>query len=244
MKASREITLHIRDNSNIPQVEQQDLQDLQGHFGHVVVDWDGINCPLAKVYNDVSELKSSYEWLVILDDDTQLPLDYLESLVEADWDGVEADIAVPIVRCGDLIVSPGQYKFVKGKHWTEVQRGMLLSHNLVAIASGMAIRHRYIASFPRPFDERLSFYGIDTRFFLDYRDRRQALFVTSATLEHDSALWKPQDKDEQLRRFKLLRQSWFVVHQDSFLKRAAALGLAVLASVKRTVTYRDIRYLL
>ena len=244
MKASREIALHIRDNSKISQVKQQDLQGLQTHFGHVFVDWDGVNCPLAKVYNDASEPKSAYEWFVILDDDTQLPLDFLESLVEADRDGFGADIAVPIVRCGDLIVSPGQYNFVKGKHLTEVQRGMLPSYNLVAIASGMAIRHRYIASFPRPFDERLSFYGVDTRFCLDYRDRRPALFVTSATLEHDSALWKSQDKDEQLRRFKLLRQSWFVVHQDSLVKRAAALGLAVLASVKRTVTYRDIRYLL
>jgi hypothetical protein len=240
---ANKVSLHIRDNSDERRITDADITELRPYFHDVVVDWDGVNKSLSKIYNDVTDAMANCKWLVLLDDDTQLPNDFLISLAEAELDDIDIDIALPIARCGNLIVSPGHYGFVKGKHWTQVQRGVISSADIVAISSGMAIKQRYLAEFPRPFDERLNFYGIDTRFCLDYRKRRPSIFVTSATLEHDSALWKPQDPEERIRRFKSLRRSWRTIHADNIVERAAVTMLSVMISVKRAITYRDARYL-
>lgn len=241
--ASR-LSLHVRDNSEERQISESDRLELSKHFRDVVIDWDGDNRSLSKVYNDATESISDHDWLVILDDDTHLPANYIDSITEAENCGGNADLALPIVKCESLIVSPGRYIFVKGKHWAQERRGLVPSADVVAVASGMAIRRRYLTEYRRPFDERLSFYGIDTRFCLDYRVRRDAVFVTSATLDHDSALWKPQSQQERVRRFRLLRGSWRTIHRDNFIERAAVTVLAVLTSIKRTVAERDLRYLL
>jgi hypothetical protein len=243
VEGADKVSLHIRDNSEERHLSDLDLSEVRSHFHDIVMDWDGVNKSLSVIYNDVTEQMANCKWLVLLDDDTEVPKNFITSLAEADLHDIGADIALPIARCGDLIVSPGYYGFVKGKHWTQVQRGVLSSTNIVAISSGMAIKRSYLAEFPRPFDERLNFYGIDTRFCLDYRKRRSSVFVTSATLEHDSALWKPQDAEERIRRFKSLRRSWRIIHADNIVERTAVITLGILVSVKRAITYRDARYL-
>ncbi len=236
------MTLYIRDNSPTLQETPDDAARLSSAFGSYVYSWDGENRSLSAVYNEAA-LHVSSDLFVVLDDDTSLPVDFLVETVRAADAHPDIDLFLPLVISDDRIVSPGGYRFVKGHHWKAERRGRLPSRNLVAIASGMAIRPDYLRTYYPAFDEGLDFYGIDTRFLLDHADRRAEVFVTGCTLQHDSALETEKDAERLLHRFRKLRHAWTRLHRRDPVRHVASLGYAALTSAKMAFRHRDLRFL-
>lgn len=236
------VTLYIRDNSPTPQETPEDVAKLSAAFGHYIYSWDGENRSLSAVYNEAA-LRVSTDLFVVLDDDTSLPDDFLAETVRSAAGNPDIDLFLPVVISDERIVSPGGYRFVKGYHWKTERRGRLPARNLVAIASGMAIRRNYLREYNPAFDEGLAFYGIDTRFLLDHARHRAEVFVTECTLQHDSALETEKDAERLLHRFRKLRHAWARLHRRDPVRHVASLGYAALVSIRMAFRYRDPRFL-
>ncbi|WP_460881866.1 glycosyltransferase family protein [Pseudaeromonas pectinilytica] len=201
----------------------------------------GENTSLAKVYNKVIKELSDYDFLVILDDDTVITDDYLAGIKSAHAEA--ADIGIPVIKLNGKIISPGILAGVHGKSIDNINPGLTQIGNFTAMMSGTCISKQVISSGLR-FDERLSFYGVDTRFFRDCSKANYSLFIMPVDVEHDSALRNVNiDDKSRLIRLNNLMSSWFLVFDDMPRYRFRIFWYSLYFVFKQVVKYRKIRYL-
>lgn len=200
--------LYIRDNS----LNGFDFQELKEQFrGEVVIVHDGKNDKLSRIYNKMIE-QIEADYFILLDDDSYLEADYFENLKLSIGQGV--NIAIPKIFHSNALISPGAISGVKGKEikLNEIAMGFNPSKNLVAMMSGTIVNSVVFEKIT--FDERLSFYGVDTKFFLDYQNHFKTLFVMNCSLRHDSALRNTQEPLMiRFQRIYNLASSWVVVYE-------------------------------
>jgi len=203
-----------------------------------------IACPenfgLAKVYNTVSAQVSG-DLLLILDQDSILPDGFLETLDREVSNNPASNLFLPVVESNGRCVSPGRLWVFKGKHVSAPQQGVRSPANVLAISSGMVIRYGYLQQ-PR-FDERLTLYGIDTRFMIDFAENERQLVVMSSVIRHDTALWSDMAADGMLWRIRSLVRSWPVVFERKPLARMLSWLYARYVLAKLAIKYRDLRFL-
>ncbi|WP_329832513.1 glycosyltransferase [Stenotrophomonas geniculata] len=203
-----------------------------------------IACPenfgLAKVYNTVSGQVPG-DLLLILDQDSMLPDGFLEILDREVSSNPACSLFLPVVESNGRCVSPGRLRVFKGKHVSVPQQGVRSPKDVLAISSGMVIRYGYLQQ-PR-FDERLTLYGIDTRFMIDFADNEWQLVVMPSVIRHDTALWSDMDADGMLWRIRSLIRSWPVVFERRPLARMLSWMYARYVLAKLAIKYRDIRFL-
>lgn len=203
-----------------------------------------IACPenfgLAKVYNTVSAQVPG-DLLLILDQDSILPDGFLETLDREVSSNPASNLFLPVVESNGRCVSPGRLRVFKGKHVSAPQQGVRSPTNVLAISSGMVIRYGYLQQ-PR-FDERLTLYGIDTRFMIDFAENERQLVVMSSVIRHDTALWSDMPADGMHWRIRSLVRSWPVVFERKPLARMLSWLYARYVLAKLAIKYRDLRFL-
>lgn len=106
-----EIELTIWDNSRASRLDPDVVARLSRTLGAVKTVHTPENLALSKIYNTVAAAPGDYDILVLLDQDTQIDDHYFQTLAAAA--DAPAQVFLPIVRSGDLIVSPGSYFLVK-----------------------------------------------------------------------------------------------------------------------------------
>lgn len=237
-----DIELIVWDNSRESRLDPEVVTRLSRTIGSVKTVHTPENLALSKVYNTVAAAAGDYDLLVLLDQDTQLDDHYFQTLAAAA--DAPAQVFLPIVRSGDLIVSPGSYFLVKGKHWKEAKPGLRPSKDVVAISSGLAVRRAYLERWPKAFDERMNLYGIDTAFMLDHARREPSVYVLDHVLQHHTMLWSNPPKATMLFRFKNLRRARLLMHSRQPLHFMLALAYAGLSSLQLAKRYRDVSFLM
>lgn len=240
--AGIEMELTIWDNSRASRLDPEVVARLSRTIGAVKTVHTPENLALSKIYNTVAAAPGDYDVLVLLDQDTQIDDHYFQALAAAA--DAPAQVFLPVVRSGDLIVSPGSYFLVKGKHWKEARPGLRPSKDVVAISSGLAVRRAYLERWPKTFDERMNLYGIDTAFMLDHARREPSVFVLDHVLQHHTMLWSNPPKATMLFRFKNLRRARLLMHSRQPLHLMLALGYAGVSSLQLARRYRDLSFLL
>lgn len=236
-----DVELVIWDNSPLSQFDQQIVDRLEQIYSSVSTVHCEKNEGLAKVYNTVSD-SQQFDLFVIFDQDTIFDRGYFIKLVEA-AEAKVSQVFLPIVFSGELIVSPGAYRLVKGKHWSSRRTGLLPSAGVVAISSGLAVTREYIERWCPAFDERMNLYGIDTAFMLSYARREGYVFVLDYDLKHHTVLWSNPPKSVMLFRFRNLRRARLIIHRNDPLLYPLALAYAVHSSLKMALRYRDLAFL-
>jgi GT2 family glycosyltransferase len=148
----------------------------------------GRNAGLAAAYNRALEVAQLHgcPWLLLLDQDTVLPENFLDSLLkqlmeyEANTDVVAV---VPIVRSGGVVVSPKRVGFFGLEAFAETPRG-IQDFEIASINSGTAIQCAFVRSIG----------GFSRAYWLDYLDHwlfRQIyaagkrVAVSNCILEHN-----------------------------------------------------------
>lgn len=197
---------------------------------------------LSRLYNEVVSMVS-FDYIMLLDQDTQLPSDYFNGVAESVAQYREQHLFLPQILNAGKLVSPGALVLFKGKHWDSPKTGLINSANTLAITSGMLISNAYLKKYHVKFDERLNLYGIDTKFMLEYAKNEQSLVVLPIQLKHDTVLWSNPSADVMLFRFSNLRKSWSIVFDDRPLSLVLSRLYGLTLSVKFALKYRDIRFL-
>lgn len=232
--------LVIWDNSPSP-VSNQHLNELRKS-----IDFEYISRPenvsLSKVYNTIIA-DYNFDYVLLLDQDTGIPANYFKSLNEHLVKYSHINLFLPIVKNGDLIVSPGSFHYFKGKHWKAAPTGIVKAKNVLAVTSGMFISKSYFNNYNYKFDERLNLYGIDSSFMLQYADNERELCIIPLTFAHNSALWSNPSADVLLPRFKNLTYAWKMILKDKPGSRFLYSIYSIYLSVKLAIKYSDIRFL-
>lgn len=233
-------TLHIWDNSpNEDYCGDPSTFELQGF--ETIYSWHPDNTPLSVAYNKVSASVGNNDFLLILDQDSELPPDFLAKMEVAIITFPEISLFLPKVHNGSKLVSPGKLLIFKGQHLKAIKTGRLPSKNMLAISSGMMISKKYLQE--RKFDERLTLYGIDTRFMIDYAKDKKQLVVVPTTINHNTALWSTSDPDKLIPRLRNLISAWPIVFEEKTLARPAAVMYGYYLRFKMTIKYKNTRFL-
>lgn len=158
------------------------------------------NESLSKIYNAFIKENNS-DFYVILDDDSDLTLDYITELVDLEE---KCLIATPIISDNNNF----HYPVYQGKVVDKAPK--FASEPLFSIGSGLVISHElklfFLKTYGEVFDERFYFYGVDTSFF--YR-----LFLNKLTGEikvingFEHSLSK-LSKSQSLSKFRKLERSY------------------------------------
>ena len=202
------------------------------------------NLGLSMIYNQViAQHLQPDEHLLLLDQDSELPTDFLEKAATAIDANPTVDLFLPMVRANNRWASPVTYLCGWGRQWRAGVVGCIPSTRVCAINSGMIISSAYLlGSFPG-YDERLRFYGTDTQFMLDYMDRRSRLCVIDSVIMHDLSFFSgPSAK--RAEKFATMRAAYdFIYERRPYIQRVAVKLVILAVSIRYAVRNRDLSFL-
>ena len=201
------------------------------------------NSSLAEAYNQIIKVDANADYYIILDDDSVITQEYFESVVI--FINSCKQLALPKIFHSGKLISPGKIQGVRGKKLfvDALQTGENKISNFTAMMSGAVIK-RSVFDFGIKFDEQLSLYGIDTKFFLDFQKKFDSFYLMDVSLEHDSALRNDDlSINNKLIRLENLFKSWYVVFCEVNFFRAKLAFYIVGASLKLAVKRRSFKYL-
>ncbi|ENK5207047.1 hypothetical protein PJX90_07880 [Klebsiella aerogenes] len=206
----------------------------------------GVNERLSKIYNHIiSEKSKEFDWVVILDDDSIIDESYMLALRKfisiADADS-HTRIAIPRIYHQGNMISPGIVKGVRGYQLKFIDDGFTLRKDLVAMMSGTIIRLN-MEALPT-FDERLSFYGVDTKFFKDAIKKGNNLYILNCIMNHDSALRDSTiDYKNHIRRLENLFKARKIIYEDVPYVSIRLWCYKALFSLKLILSKKNIKYI-
>ena len=158
MKQHKEISLIIVDNSD----HDFGNREIVDGDGNTYLSMNG-NYGLSKAYNTALDwIQENYPemdgYVILLDDDTSLNKEYLEEVKK-----VCCDIAVPVVKAKNFIISPCQVKHDIVSRWD----GISVLSDFSAINSGMVISLTLFKNYR--YDENLFLDFVDHQFMKDMK---------------------------------------------------------------------------
>ena len=174
----------------------------------------GRNAGLSAAYNRALEVAQlhSCPWLLLLDQDTVVPENFLESLLEQlqEFDGnTEIVAVVPIVRSGGVPVSPKKVGFFGFRAFSKTTRGVQ-STEITSINSGTAIRCDFVRSIG----------GFSRAYWLDYLDHwlfRQIYAAGKKVAVSDCMLEHNLSVQDYRRNIDLTRYRSILAGESAFM---------------------------
>lgn len=230
---------------NGPRAHQQlEVDALRKDFGDVDYVYTPQNLSLAVIYNQVIRSHHNYDYLIIFDQDSGFDPDFFEVLERAirKEEGV-INLFLPLVVSNQTIVSPGNYRIIKGKYWKKKRTGIVLAKNRVAINSGMVISFDYLKDSFSGYDERLLFYGVDVFFMLEYAKKNKYFYVFEYYLKHSSSSFLAESNDMKLFRFRGRKHAWEILHEKKLVNSILVKLYTIYASLRLSLKYKDLRFL-
>lgn len=207
--------ISVYDNSPLRQVSAEEESHLLA-YKH-----DPANGGVAAAYNWALDIAQSngYAWLMLLDQDTTLPLDFLQSSLEQVEKYLPKPIIValvPVVRSGGAVVSPKRVSFARLRPLVDSSTG-IQSEEIMAINSGTIIRCDFVRSIG----------GFNRAYWLDYLDHwlfRQVyaagrkVVVSSCILDHNLTVqdYRNNVTSERYRSILAGEASFITTHKPRF----------------------------
>lgn len=174
--------LFIYDNSPVSKISNDDIVKLSEKYSIEFFCNDG-NRPLSDIYASAFKLSDIGEYILLLDDDTNLPLDYISGFyIQSLSDTTPSVVFVPKVNVAGSLISPYRRFFVFSKPINNAFYG--INGRISAINSGIIIKKSdKLDDFNYP--QYATFYGTDTVLFDFFNHVGYKVFVLAVTIEHD-----------------------------------------------------------
>lgn len=216
----------VWDNSITSEINSNNITD-----SNIIYKWTPENIGLSEIYNRViKDYLDHDEYLILLDQDSVLPIDFLEIAESAINENSDIDLFLPGVKANGRIVSPLYYCLGWGRYWKKMRHGRVRSGFVGAINSGMIISSRYLYG-KKVYDENLRFYGTDTQFMLDYSEARKHLCVLNTILQHDLSFFS-DSIENRARKFAVMRAANIYIYiKRSFFKRVCVFIVMSVVSL-------------
>ncbi|MFH2502127.1 hypothetical protein ABK730_09190 [Klebsiella indica] len=214
---------------------------------NLLINHIGKNERLSVIYNIVIEsYKGLFDWIIILDDDSIIDDEYMDCVkkfISQSKINNDIKVAIPKIYNENVMISPGKIVGVRGAILPTISCGIVSKKNIVSMMSGTMISISGYEQLPK-FDERLSFYGVDTKFFLDLDNSCYKKYVLPYTMEHKSAL---RDKSlpisEQYKRFDNLFKARKIIYEHIPYYKYRLFLYKCLFSIKYTLIRKNFVFL-
>jgi len=233
-------TIFIWDNSK-EVINQQSFIFLNNHFKNLIYKHTPENVALSKIYNAVIDSLEEDSYLMLCDDDSDIPLSFFEILEEQIKLNPYQDLFLPQIYSNSVLVSPAKDFLIKTALIKNLKAGTIHSSNITAINSGMVISSRFFNEGFR-YDERLRFYGTDNYFMNEYSKLRKDLIVLDIKFTHSLSFNDSNDVNNKLRIFKEVKRSNAIIYSDQFFKRQIVLFNNLVVACKLSLKHKTFRF--
>ena len=219
----KEINLIVVDNSDHDFKNNKKVES----DGNTYLSMNG-NHGLSRAYNTALDWIQKYNpemdgYAILLDDDTSLNEEYLNEVKK-----VSCDIAVPVVKAKNIIISPCRIKRDIVSQW-DGQSNLL---DFSAINSGMVISLHLFKSYR--YDEKLFLDYVDHQFMKDMKMRD--IQIMNAQLNQSFSGMEASDPSMYNTRFKLFKRDSAYFYRNHHIRYLFVVGkrkLRLMATAKR-----------
>lgn len=240
--AKDNFTIFIWDNS-IEALEQASIDFLKSNFAKLIYKHTPENVVLSKIYNCVIDSLKEKSYLMLCDDDSDIPIRFFDILNEQIKHNPLQDLFLPQIYSNSILVSPAKDFLIKTRIIKNLKAGEIASTYTTAINSGMVISSRFFETGFR-YDERLRFYGTDNYFMNQYSKFRKDLIVLDVKFNHSLSFNDSNDINNKLRIFKEIKRSNAIIYSDQFFKRQIVAFNNLIVSGKLCLKHRTFKFLL
>lgn len=182
----------------LPRDQQHWLNGLAGKVQYIHTPQ---NMPLSVLYNQAIGRITDARYLVILDQDSRFDESYIHAITAAGAAHPDINLMVPVIRHNQQIMSPGWFYRFKGAYRSRITFGVNDSRNMSVVSSGMVISVSWLQGQFEGFNERLTFYGIDTFFSVQYRLQNPYFLVLDCRFDHSLSVTEHEPYAVKKRRF-------------------------------------------
>ncbi len=135
------LSIYIYDNTD---KEGWDLSDYKIHEDDIELQYfhDAHNSGISSAFNHLGEFAKTnqFKWIVFLDQDTELPLDFYEKYYALSISKESENIAFPKILSNSHLLSPSEYNYYRTKPLVLQNEKKLELGNITAINSGLMIK--------------------------------------------------------------------------------------------------------
>ncbi|MBM7419201.1 MULTISPECIES: hypothetical protein [Chryseobacterium] len=235
------LNIFIYDNTDI-EFWNVDINENEFESVNINYERNKDNPGISYAYNQIANyaLKYGYEYIVFLDQDTKLPLNFYETYINYS-EIKDMEIAVPIVMTGDKIFSPSIYKNFRCKNFDNINEKLTFSKNITCINSGLLIKTN-LFFLVGGYDEKLR---LD---FCDHEFIKRLLKVTAQInlipiKLHQAFSTETNSLDKALFRYDIFLHDLFVFKKINNANIAINLFLDWPHLIKLSAKYRTWKFL-
>jgi hypothetical protein len=228
--------LTIYDNSQYPCLSVLELSELE-RFYEIDYKHNMSNEPLSIIYKEQFDLLLEEEYLLILDDDSKLPNNYIVNFIETRSNllNVGKVVFVPKVITHMSLISPYNSFFV----FSRPLNANGFHGNIFAINSGVFIpKLDELQIFRYP--EYAKFYGTDTVLFEFFHKSNVNIFVLDIFIQHDLSFHPKNSKEVYLSSLFKVIDFWRSHYAVGFIMPFSLNIYLFLLSVKLSFKYKSL----
>ncbi len=163
---------------------------------------DGSNPGVSKAYNYAGKegFKRGKKFLLLLDQDTDLPSNAISIYLEAINRDCTQMLFCPILQTIKGIYSPLKYYFRRGSNWNDVKPGIYSLKNISVLNSGMLVNEKAFR-LVGGYNERIQLYFSDFDFINRFRKKYKYVVVVDMYCRHSLSDLDIQDYQSAIKRF-------------------------------------------
>lgn len=170
------------------------------------------NKGLSRAYNEAIKELDNGDWMIIFDQDTNIPQDYFVKLIRSINNYPNINIHVPIVKSIRWQMSPSKLKKYKVKRINHCRPGTYT--DITAINSGMVINKKVFDLIGK-YNERIFLDYLDHFFIKKYRKHFKEIAVFDSVLNQDFSDEDHSDFSRDLNRFRTYSKDFYEFCKDS-----------------------------
>lgn len=215
-----------------------------GNYSFVKYTHDPTNPGVSMAYNKGAEYARALgkEWVLLFDQDTELPTDFFEVLVNKVNSGPESQLyAMKLFKEGALI-SPGGYKYKRGYMLTDMKTGENSMNNVTFLNSGLLVSLDLFFE-AGGYDENVPLYFSDFIFINRIRKVSRSFTLLPVNLMHNLS----SNDMTNIGEFKARYDLYLKGIKESIMSEDNGHGfyysVSFLRALKLTFTLRDRYYL-
>jgi rhamnosyltransferase len=186
-------------------------------------------------------MRASRRWMLLLDQDTELPPAALQRYAAAMAAHPSARLFAPVLRSAGQIVSPCAYRLKRGRPLRSITPGILSLAGRSILNSGMCISvDDYFAVGGH--DARIGLDWSDHEFIARYKQRHATAVVVDVECQHSLFVLTPQTNASRLRRFHAYcRGARYTVRNP--LDAIFTMGLVAARACLLAARHRSLQFL-
>lgn len=170
------------------------------------------NAGLSRAYNRALKEIDDDSWVIIFDQDTQIPDGYFKELRKSINNYPQIKMHVPVVRSNFMQMSPCRLKKYRVKKIKSISAGIY--SDITAINSGMAIK-KDVFEITGGYNEKIFLDYLDHHFVKQFRKYYKEIAVFNCTIIQEFSDEDHSDFPRDLKRFRIYSNDFYEFCKDS-----------------------------